>query len=75
MDSPSAADRQVQAILRAAGPLNSFPKIGKIGRVAGTRELVVPDTPYVVAYAIPGNDLYILAILHGNQRWPTRFGP
>jgi plasmid stabilization system protein ParE len=32
-------------ILEAVALLRSHPQIGRPGRVAGTRELVIPDTP------------------------------
>ena len=50
--------------------LAEFPNIGRGGRVPGTRELVVSRTPYVVAYVVDADDVTILAILHGAQRWP-----
>jgi len=50
-----------------------MPKAGKIGRVAGTREIVVPGTSYLVAYRIVEDMLHILAILHGAQNWPESF--
>jgi toxin ParE1/3/4 len=47
--------------------LTQFPQPGRLGRVAGTRELVISETPFVVAYRI-GADA--VRILHGAQRWP-----
>lgn len=39
---------------------------------AGTRELVVLGTPYVVVYRIEAAAVVILRILHGAQQWPPR---
>jgi len=41
------------------------------GRVAGTRELVVVGTPYIVVYRIEPAAVVILRVLHGAQRWPS----
>ena len=55
-DNPSAAEKQVEMILRAVEQLVDFPEMGRPGRVHGTRELV-----------IPGNSLYCgLSLERGN---------
>jgi plasmid stabilization system protein ParE len=41
--------------------------------VAGTRELVVYRTPYIVAYSIAEDHIDILAVMHGARKWPDRF--
>jgi len=51
-DSPRAAIAVDDAIAKAARQLIDFPQSGRIGRVTGTRELVVSTLPYIVAYAI-----------------------
>ena len=71
--NPDAAEMQVYRIFSTIGTLEDLPLIGKPGRIAGTRELVVPATPYVVAYRIEDEVIQILAILHGAQRWPKSF--
>ena len=53
--------------------LERYPRLGRPGRVDGTRELVVPGTQYIVAYEIDDEVIYILAVLHGAQRWPRHF--
>src|SRR5205807_2110306 len=51
-DDPRAADQQVQRVLRAIARLVEFPRLGREGRISGTRELIVSRTPYLVAYRI-----------------------
>jgi addiction module RelE/StbE family toxin len=73
-DSPSAADRLLLQITQAVKLLGSHPGAGREGRVANTRELVIPNTPYIVAYRIENkNVVQILAVLHGKRRWPESF--
>jgi toxin ParE1/3/4 len=42
------------------------------GRVLGTRELVVPDTPYIIPYRVRRERLELIAVFHGRQKWPVR---
>ncbi len=44
--------------------------MGRLGRIDGTRELVISGTPYIAAYRIVGETVRILRILHGAQLWP-----
>ena len=71
--SPAAAKSQLTKIFDAIDRLQQFPYLGRTGRIAGTRELVVPRTPFIVAYAVTGQEVQILAVLHGAQQWPESF--
>lgn len=68
-----AADAVAGRIVEAATRLAEFPEMGKIGRAENTRELVVPNTPYILAYRIRENSLRILRVMHGARRWPAVF--
>ena len=46
-------------------------EMGRRGRVAGSRELVV--APYVIAYRSRKSVIEILGIIHGARRWPDAF--
>ena len=48
--------------------LTTFPMSGRPGRVRGTRELVVANSPFVVAYSIEKERIVILAIHQGAQQ-------
>ena len=74
--SPEQAQRVYQAIQDMVSNLAQFPQFGKAGRVAGTREAVVPRQPYILPYRDEDavNRIVILAVIHANQRWPRSFG-
>ena len=69
-DNPTAATRMIERIRAAVARLAASPALGRSGRVAGTRELVIPRTPYVVPYRVTGDVVQIITILHSAQRWP-----
>jgi toxin ParE1/3/4 len=72
-DSPEAAGRVVAKITQAIEKLRQFPSIGRPGRVPGTRELVIPNTPYVVPYRVRDDSVQILRVFHTSRRWPEKF--
>ena len=66
------AGRLLRRIQEAAGHLEDHPALGRVGRIDGTRALVVSHTPYIVAYRIRHGDVHFLAVLHTARQWPTR---
>ena len=70
-DNPAAA-RVVDDITTTVGLLAQHPALGRSGRVEGTRELVVPDTPYLVPYRVRGHAVEILRVFHGARKWPKK---
>jgi plasmid stabilization system protein ParE len=74
--SPEQAQRVYQAIQETATNLAQFPQLGKLGRVKGTREVVVPRQPYILPYRDDeaNNRVIILAVMHASQQWPRSFG-
>jgi plasmid stabilization system protein ParE len=68
---PATADRVAARIDERIGSLVAHPRIGRLGRVRGTRELVV--SPFVVAYEVTDDLIVILAVLRGRRRWPRSF--
>ena len=68
---PAAATRVVDAILSSAVLLQSFPLIGKEGRIPGTREFIVPGWTYVLIYSIKDAfHVQIERVLHAKRQWP-----
>jgi toxin ParE1/3/4 len=70
---PWAAISLGDAIEEAVSHLPRHPHIGRVGRVTDTRELVVSNTPYILAYRVEQDAVVILRLLHGAQNWPRQF--
>ncbi len=70
-DNPAAARRTVQHLVESIEQLlPDNPRIGRAGRVPGTRELVIPRTPYIVPYRLQRTTIQILRVYHAARRWP-----
>jgi toxin ParE1/3/4 len=72
-NSEEVAARVTMQIVSSIQQLVAFPMSGRAGRVPGTRELVIPNTPFIATYTIEKADIVVLAIYHGAQRWPEGF--
>lgn len=70
--SEQNAARVAARILEAVALLQSHPEIGRPGRVVGTRELVIPDTPYIIPYRVRRERLELIAVFHARQKWPLQ---
>lgn len=68
--APDRADQLIQRIYDAPSSLLTLPNRGRPGKLPGTREHVLSPLPYVVVYAVRGDVLFVIRILHGAQRWP-----
>ena len=60
----------MQRIVDAAETLAAHPAMGRPGRIMGTRELVLADTSYLIAYRVSETEIASLTVLHAAQRWP-----
>jgi len=70
----AAAKRMALHIIRNIEELlPDHPHMGRPGRVPGTRELVIPRTPYIVPYRVRRNRVEILRVYHSARRWPDLF--
>ncbi len=72
-DNPAAARRLATLIRRHIQQLSDYPQTGRLGRLDGTRELVISNTPYLIPYRVKDDRVEILAVYHGARRWPERF--
>jgi toxin ParE1/3/4 len=64
---PEFAESTVLEIYEAVRSLKAMPRRGRVGRVEGTRELVLARLPYIVAYRLKEYSVEILHIFHGAQ--------
>ena len=72
-DDPAAAIQVAQIIEDTVDLLQRHPALGRPGRVAGTRELIISRTPYIIPYRIRNNEIQILRVFHGARKWPSKF--
>ncbi|MGK6321334.1 type II toxin-antitoxin system RelE/ParE family toxin [Sphingomonas sp. DT-204] len=72
-DDPRAAVMVDERIEAATWRLVAYPQSGRIGRVEGTRELVIARTPYITPYRVIGDVVRILRVIHGARIWPDTF--
>ena len=72
-DNPRAAARIDELFSDAAARLGDHPKLGKPGKISGTRELI-PHESYRLVYEIEGEALWILALIHTARLQPL-FSP
>ena len=69
-DKPRAALAMWDEIEAQVERLRTFPNSGRRGRLKGTRELVVPRTPFIVVYRVGQDRVELLRVLRGAQQWP-----
>lgn len=68
-DNPDAALTLMQEVQDKVAQLPDHPKRCRLGRVKGTRELVVRPN-YIVVYAETAAAVTVLRVLHAAQMWP-----
>lgn len=67
-ENPEAAREIALRIVDASERIRQFPEIGRVGRVSGTRELVVAGTQYLIVYRLKKNAVHFVRVLHGRQK-------
>lgn len=68
-DSPQAAIDLAREIRAKTDSLATYPLRCRVGRVAGTREMIVRPN-YIVVYRIAGDKILILRVRHARQKRP-----
>lgn len=69
-DKPLAAIAWDEKVEQSAERLLQQPRMGRNGRVPGTRELVIHPN-YILVYREAAAKLEILRVLHAAQKWPA----
>ena len=74
-DNPKADQLVAQRIHRAIMELAENPSAGRAGRVPGVRELVVPNTRYIVPYRVKPRlqRIEILRVFHCSRKSPPKW--
>jgi len=72
-DNPTAAAEVAQRIWDVSQMLADQPGMGRLGRVAGTRELVISGLPYILPYIEKAGAVIILRVMHTSMKWPKKF--
>ena len=68
-DNPEAAQALKDDIEAKVSRLRQNPRLYRVGRVNGTREMIVRSN-YLVVYAEDLHTVAILRVLHAAQQWP-----
>lgn len=71
-DSPHMAAELVRHLRESVAMLAEHPEMGRPGRIAGTRELVVTRFSYILPYRVRGGAVEVLRVFHTARKWPGR---
>jgi len=69
-DNPNVANQVYKHIYTLVQHLESTPNMGRIGRILGTRELVVNKYPFFIAYRVKDDFVEILKVVHTATKYP-----
>ncbi len=68
-DNPRAAARMDELFSDAVSRLSEHPKLGRPGKIPGTRELIAHES-YRLVYEITDDTVWILTLIHTARLWP-----
>lgn len=70
-DDTRVADQVIARIAQTAMMFGQFPMLGRVGRIAGTREFSVVGLPYLIVYRLESEtEIDVLTVVHTRRRWP-----
>lgn len=72
-DNLYAASKTITKITHTIELLETFPLIGRQGKIEGTRE-IMPCKPYIIVYQLSDDDplnIKIERVLHASRQWPS----
>ncbi len=70
-DNPQAAARMDELFSDSANRLTEHPKLGRAGKIPGTRELVAHEH-YRLVYEIDNETVWVLTLIHTARLWPRQ---
>jgi len=74
-ENPAAASEVVQQIYNSVALLADNPTLGHPGRIPDTRELIVPDSHYIIPYRVRPRlkQIEILRVFHTSRKPPLKW--
>lgn len=69
-ENPAMAAMVVDRIIATAARLSVFPQVGRVGRVRGTRELIITRYPYIVVYRVLRTKVQVVRVVHQSKKYP-----
>lgn len=70
-DDARVADQVIARIVQTAMMFGQFPMLGRVGRIAGTREFSVVGLPYLIVYRIESEtEIDVVTVVHTRRQWP-----
>ena len=69
-DDSLLALRMFDEVMAKVATLGDFPGLGRPGRVAGTRELVIERYPLLIPYKVKDGEVQVLRVFHTRRKPP-----
>jgi len=71
VENPRAALKMDDLFGEAANKLGEFPKLGRMGKIPGTRELI-PHESYRLVYEVDeaADTVWVMTLVHTARQWP-----
>ena len=73
LENPPAAVDLLKRIEQSTALLADHPGMGRPGSVKTTRELIIPDLPYILPYLTDAKVITIVRVIHSSMQWPGSF--
>lgn len=71
--NPQAAALMDELFSESAARLAEHPKLGRPGKIPGTRELIVHES-YRLVYEVEAETVWVLVLVHTARQWPPTRG-
>lgn len=72
-ENSESAKRIALIVKEGTEQLTHFPEAGRMGRILGTRELVIASLSYIMPYRIKNGDVEVLRFFHTAQKAPSKW--
>jgi len=71
--NPKAAKEVVLTIISKIKTILAInPRIGRPGRIIGTREYIIKGLPYIIPYRVKSGILEVIRVLHEKRIYPKK---